>query len=145
MFRCYLIVAEVLRELTEHAARSVAPQLAPRLVRRRDHDVAEADLPVVALEHQGAGLSLERVDRAARDPVHVAAVDDGLAVQDHREPPADEGDVKGLPLPGGLGGVEHGGAAAVEGAAAVLLGHLRGASEDRDLVAAPEAGPAGAV
>src|SRR5262245_59384960 len=50
------------------------------LLRGRDRDVPEAHLAVVALEHQRAGLALERAERPARDPLD-ERVHDLLAVQ----------------------------------------------------------------
>ncbi len=79
------------------------------------------------------------------DPVHQGVVDDRLAVQDHGQAAAYDRDVEGVPLPCRLVGVELGRDAAVEGAAAMLLGGLRGVVEDLDLVAAAEVDPAVAL
>src|SRR5579859_2413059 len=73
---------------------------------RRQGHLAKLDRPMIALEQDGARLALVAVECSARDAGDRLPVDDALAVESHRDHPADEGDLHALPLAGFLAGVD---------------------------------------
>ena len=68
------------------------------VIRGRNHDIPIGDVSLLAaLQINRAGLAFVAVERAAGDARNLLVVDDGLAVQDHGDAPADESDVERLP------------------------------------------------
>lgn len=80
-----------------------------------EHEFAEFDASVVALEDERPRLALVGVDGDGGETVDLALVDDLPAVQDDGDGPAHQADMVGLPFAGGFTGVDAGDDAAVEG------------------------------
>src|SRR5712691_1962402 len=105
---------------------------------RADAEVAEGDGAVVALEHDGAGLSDLVIQSAAGGVREGGVVDDVHSVQHHGRLVALDPGVYRLPLAGGLGRIGTGGHQAIDRAVDVAFGRLAVVVLDLDLVAAAQ-------
>src|SRR4029077_19270373 len=91
-----------------------------------------------ALEVDGAGQFFVTIESAAGDAGDFLVVDDGLAVQDYRDHPADEGDVVRLPFAGLARRLRRRSEKTVDSAHALTRGIAGGIGFDLDFVTAAQ-------